>query len=31
MEFMLIDIGATLALLLGYLAVVFWSDVARSL
>jgi hypothetical protein len=31
MEFMLIDIGATLALLLGYLAVVFWSDTARSL
>jgi hypothetical protein len=31
MEFLLIDIGATLALLVGYLAVVFWSDVARSL
>jgi len=31
MEFFLIDIGATVALLLGYLAVVFWSDVARSL
>jgi hypothetical protein len=31
MEFLLIDIGATVALLLGYLAVVFWSDVARSL
>jgi hypothetical protein len=31
MEFMLIDIGATLALLLGYLAIVFWSDAARSL
>jgi hypothetical protein len=28
---MLIDIGATLALLLGYLAIVFWSDVARPL
>jgi hypothetical protein len=31
MEFMIIDIGATLALLLGYLAIVFWSDVARPL
>jgi hypothetical protein len=31
MEFMLIDIGATVAVLLGYLAIVFWSDVARSL
>jgi hypothetical protein len=31
MEFLLIDIGATLALLLGYLAIVVWSDVARSL
>jgi hypothetical protein len=31
MEFLLIDIGATLALVLGYLAVVLWSDVARSL
>lgn len=30
MEFLLIDVGATLALLLGYLAVVFWSDLARS-
>jgi hypothetical protein len=31
MEFLLIDIGATFALVLGYLAIVFWSDVARSL
>jgi len=31
MEFFLLDIGATLALLLVYLAVVVWSDVARSL
>jgi hypothetical protein len=30
MEFLLIDVGATLALLVGYLAVVFWSDLARS-
>ena len=31
MEFLLVDIGATLAVLLGYLAVVVWSDVARAL
>lgn len=31
MEFLLVDIGATLALLLGYLAVVVWSDIARAL
>ncbi len=31
MEFFLLDIGATLAVLLVYLAVVVWSDVARSL
>lgn len=31
MEFLLVDIGATLALLVGYLAVVVWSDFARSL
>jgi hypothetical protein len=30
MEFLLIDVGATLALLVGYLSVVFWSDLARS-
>jgi hypothetical protein len=30
MEFLLIDVGATLTLLVGYLAVVFWSDLARS-
>jgi hypothetical protein len=30
MEFLLVDVGATLALLVGYLAVVFWSDLARS-
>ncbi len=30
MQFLLIDVGATLALLIGYLAVVFWSDLARS-
>jgi hypothetical protein len=30
MEFLLIDVGATLVLLLGYLAVVFWSDLAHS-
>jgi hypothetical protein len=26
MEFVLIDVGATLALLLGYLTVVIWND-----
>ncbi len=31
MEFLLIVIGSTFALLLGYLAVVVWSDVARAL
>jgi hypothetical protein len=31
MEFMLIDIGSTVALMLGYLAIVVWSDVARAL
>jgi hypothetical protein len=31
MEFLLVDIGATLALLLAYLAVVVWSDIARAL
>jgi hypothetical protein len=29
MEFLVVDIGATLAALLGYLAVVFWHDVTR--
>jgi hypothetical protein len=29
MEFLVVDIGATLAILLGYLAIVFWDDVAR--
>jgi len=31
MEFLLIDIGSSLAVLLVYLAVVVWSDVARAL
>ena len=31
MEFLLIDIGSTVALLLRYLAIVVWSDVARAL
>jgi hypothetical protein len=26
MEFLVVDIGATLAALLGYLAIVFWHD-----
>jgi hypothetical protein len=30
MEFLLFDIGATLALLLGYLVIVVWHDLARS-
>ena len=30
MEFLLIDVGATLVLLAGYLSVAFWSDLARS-
>jgi hypothetical protein len=30
MEFLLFDIGATLVLLLGYLGVVVWHDLARS-
>jgi hypothetical protein len=29
MEFLIVDIGATLATLLGYLAIVFWHDVTR--
>jgi hypothetical protein len=29
MEFLVVDIGATLATLLSYLAVVFWDDVTR--
>jgi hypothetical protein len=29
MEFLVIDISATLAALLGYLAIVFWHDVTR--
>jgi hypothetical protein len=29
MEFLVIDIGATLAALLGYLAIVVWHDVTR--
>jgi len=29
MEFLIVDIGATLAALLGYLALVFWHDVTR--
>jgi hypothetical protein len=29
MEFLVLDIGATLAALLGYLAIVFWHDVTR--
>jgi hypothetical protein len=28
-EFLLIDIGATLAALVGYVAMVFWEDVWR--
>jgi hypothetical protein len=28
-EFLLLDIGATLAALVGYLAIVFWHDVSR--
>jgi len=31
MEFLLIDIGSTLAVVLVYLAVVVWSDAARAL
>jgi hypothetical protein len=31
MEFLLVDIGATLAVLLAYVAVVVWSDIARAL
>jgi hypothetical protein len=30
MEFLLVDIGATIALLAGYLSVVFWSDLSQS-
>jgi hypothetical protein len=29
MEFLVVDIGATLAALLSYLAVVFWHDATR--
>jgi hypothetical protein len=29
MEFLIVDIGATLAALLGYLAIVFWHDVTH--
>jgi hypothetical protein len=29
MEFLVLDIGATLAALLAYLAIVFWHDVTR--
>jgi hypothetical protein len=29
MEFLVVDIGATLAALLSYLAVVFWHDIRR--
>jgi hypothetical protein len=29
MEFLVVDIGATVAMLVGYLAIVFWDDVAR--
>jgi hypothetical protein len=29
MEFLIFDIGATVATLLGYVAVVFWHDVTR--
>lgn len=28
MEFLMVDIGATVAALLGYLAVVFWHDLS---
>jgi hypothetical protein len=31
MEFLLIDIGSTFAVVLVYLAIVFWSDAARPL
>jgi hypothetical protein len=30
MEFLLVDIAATLVLLVGYLAIVVWSDLARA-
>jgi hypothetical protein len=30
MEFILLDIGATLVLLLGYFVIVVWHDLARS-
>jgi len=29
MEFLVVDIGATLAALLGYVAIVFWQDVTH--
>jgi hypothetical protein len=31
MDFVLVDVGGTIVLLLAYLAVVIWSDSARSL
>lgn len=31
MEFLVLDIGATLALLVSYLAIVVWGDFAHSL
>jgi hypothetical protein len=31
MEFLVVDIGATLALLVAHLAIVVWSDIAHSL
>jgi hypothetical protein len=30
MEFLVVDIGATLALLVSYLAIVVWGDIAHS-
>jgi len=30
MEFLVVDIGATLAALVGYLAIVIWHDIARA-
>jgi hypothetical protein len=31
MEFLVVDIGATLALLVAYLSIVVWGDIAHSL
>ena len=31
MEFILVDVGATLALLLGYLTIVIWHDLTGAL